>query len=101
MNQKSDDVGEAQSLPEEFAKLAEAVASLPSRHRSRIEPLWTQVTEQAVNRRRNLRLVQDAISGMRLDLKYLMFDLEATRSERDAYRRRLDESERENDQGAM
>jgi len=31
-------------------------------------------------------LVQEALSQLRLDMKYLVFDLEATRRERDAYR---------------
>jgi hypothetical protein len=37
-------------------------------------------------------LVQDALSQLRLDMKYLTFDLEATRRERDELRRKLDET---------
>jgi nitric oxide reductase activation protein len=37
-------------------------------------------------RRRILNLVQEALSQLRLDMKYLVFDLEATRRERDALR---------------
>jgi hypothetical protein len=33
------------------------------------------------------------LSQLRLDMKYLMFDLEATRRERDEYRFKLDEQE--------
>jgi hypothetical protein len=40
-----------------------------------------------------LTLVQDALSQLRLDMKYLMFDLEATRRERDGYLARLEEQE--------
>jgi hypothetical protein len=36
--------------------------------------------------------VQDALSQLRLDMKYLMFDLEATRRERDDYRRKVEET---------
>jgi hypothetical protein len=36
--------------------------------------------------------VQDALSQLRLDMKYLMFDLEATRRERDDFRRKLEEA---------
>jgi hypothetical protein len=35
-------------------------------------------------------LVQEALSQLRLDMKYLVFDLEATRRERDGYRKDLD-----------
>ena len=48
--------------------------------------------ESATRRRRILGLVQDALSQLRLDMKYLMFDLEATRRERDDYRRQLEEA---------
>jgi hypothetical protein len=44
-----------------------------------------QVIESTRRRRRILSLVQDALGQLRLDMKYLMFDLEATRRERDAY----------------
>jgi hypothetical protein len=37
-----------------------------------------------------LNLVQDALSQLRLDMKYMMFDLEATRRERDDYRRQVE-----------
>lgn len=37
-----------------------------------------------------LNLVQEALSQLRLDLKYLTFDLEATRRERDTLKERLD-----------
>ena len=43
-----------------------------------------QVVKTAVDRRRRiLDLVQEALSQLRLDMKYLVFDLEATRRERD------------------
>ena len=47
--------------------------------------------DSTTRRRRILTLVQDALSQLRLDMKYLMFDLEATRRERDAFRRQLEQ----------
>jgi hypothetical protein len=38
-------------------------------------------------------MVQDALSQLRLDMKYLMFDVEATRRERDEFQARLEEFE--------
>jgi hypothetical protein len=49
--------------------------------------------ESTKRRRRILSLVQDALSQLRLDMKYLMFDLEATRRERDEYHAKLQEFE--------
>ncbi len=51
--------------------------------------LLARVTESTKRRRRILMLVQDALSQLRLDMKYLVFDLEATHRERDDYRQRL------------
>jgi hypothetical protein len=47
------------------------------------------VVDSVRRRRRILALVQDALSQLRLDIKYLMFDLEVTRRERDALRDQL------------
>ena len=75
-------------LPQDVVALAEAIQQLPAEQRRRIEPLLQRVMESTRRRRRVLLLVQEALTQLRLDMKYLMFDLEATRRERDAYRQR-------------
>ena len=77
-------------LPRDIIDLATAISSLPVEHRKRAEPSFARVIESTKRRRRILGLVQDALSQLRLDMKYLVFDLEATRRERDEYRRQLD-----------
>ena len=84
---------EKDDLPGDLRQLAAAVRSLPGEMQGELLPLLERVTESTVRRRRILTLVQDALSQLRLDMKYLMFDLEATRRERDAYRERLEECE--------
>ena len=79
-------------LPKEIIDLANALGGLPMEIRQDIDPLLVKVIESSKRRRRILQLVQDALSQLRLDMKYLMFDLEATRRERDDYRRQLDGS---------
>lgn len=78
-------------LPSELAELQSAVDALPDAYRQRLMPLVRRVIEGTQRRRRILGLVQDALGQLRLDLKYLMFDLEATRRERDEYRRQVEE----------
>lgn len=73
-------------LPKDVLDLAGAIASLPDKHRETIEPLFASVVESTRRRRRILTLVQEALSQLRLDMKYLVFDLEATRRERDTLR---------------
>ncbi len=75
-----------EELPKDVADLAAAVSSLPAEYRSRLETLMYRVVDSTKRRRRILNLVQEALSQLRLDMKYLVFDLEATRRERDALR---------------
>jgi len=86
---------ETDELPKDVADLAAAVAALPAEQRSRIEPLMFRVVDSTRRRRRILNLVQEALSQLRLDMKYLVFDLEATRRERDALKPHHDDEPRE------
>ncbi len=74
---------QSDELPKDVLDLAGAIAALPEEHRDVIEPLFASVVESTRRRRRILTLVQEALSQLRLDMKYLVFDLEATRRERD------------------
>lgn len=47
------------------------------------------VKEQSLRRQRIIEIVQDSLAQLRLDVKYLVFDLEATRRERDDARAEL------------
>jgi len=71
-------------LPQDVAQLAQAIEDLPAEYRARINPFMARVLDSTKRRRRILELVQEALSQLRLDMKYLVFDLEATRRERDA-----------------
>jgi hypothetical protein len=75
-------------IPREILDLAAAVEHLPAEHRAALEPVLARVIDSTKRRRRILSLVQDALGQLRLDMKYLAFDLEATRRERDDYRRK-------------
>jgi len=79
-------------VPAEIAQLAAMVNELPAEFRAKIGPLLDRVVESTKRRRRILNLVQDALGQLRLDMKYLMFDLEATRRERDDFRRKLEDA---------
>ncbi len=80
-----------QQISREIVDLADAVGQLPPEHRAKIEAVLARVIDSTKRRRRILSLVQDALTQLRLDMKYLAFDLEATRRERDEYRRKLEE----------
>jgi len=80
----------AEELPADLMDLMKAVAELPGEYRNKVEPLLNRVAESTKRRRRIMNLVQDALSQLRLDMKYLLFDLEATRRERDGYKEQLE-----------
>jgi len=77
-------------IPREVLDLVGIVDSLPEEHRQTIKPFLTRVIDSNRRRRRILSLVQDALGQLRLDMKYLAFDLEATRRERDEFRKNLE-----------
>jgi hypothetical protein len=90
MSEQAPIINNAEEIPREVLDLAEALGTLPAEHRQMIEPLLSRVIDSNRRRRRILSLVQDALSQLRLDMKYLAFDLEATRRERDEFRRKLE-----------
>ncbi len=84
----SDNLTESET-PQELKELFDAIESLPDEYKKRLEPLARKTLAASKRRRKILTLVQDALSQLRLDMKYLVFDLEATRRERDQYQRQL------------
>ena len=85
----------SEELPRDMIELANIIDSLPSEIHSRVEPTFSRVMESTKRRRRILNLVQEALSQLRLDMKYLIFDLEATRRERDEYRSQAEDADSE------
>jgi hypothetical protein len=81
---------QVEQLPSDLEDLVAMVEALPEEPRRRLAPLLLKVMESTRRRRRILHLIQEAIGQLRLDMKYLVFDLEATRRERDTYRRKLE-----------
>lgn len=82
-----------EELPADILRLAAVIRALPDEVSHDVLPALERVIESTKRRRRILSLVQDALSQLRLDMKYLMFDLEATRRERDEFQAKLQELE--------
>jgi hypothetical protein len=78
-----------QDTPVELIELRKAVDALPAVHRLQLAPALSRVIDSTSRRRKILKLVQEALGQLRLDMKYLVFDLEATRRERDSYREQV------------
>ena len=82
-----------EELPADLLRLATSIRALPDEYSRELIPALERVVESTKRRRRILTLVQDALGQLRLDMKYLMFDLEATRRERDDYQAKLEQQE--------
>ena len=74
----------------ELAELLQLVDGLPTQHRPEFYQVLDRLAACLERRQRTLSYVQDSLNQMNLDLKYLIFDLEATRRERDEYRSLLE-----------
>lgn len=90
LNAASQTETEHEVAPIELQELTRAIEALPQRYRDALAPAMQRVVDCSTRRRRILNLVQEALSQLRLDMKYLIFDLEATRRERDQYKAALE-----------
>ncbi|MEE3369323.1 MAG: transcriptional regulator [Planctomycetota bacterium] len=86
-------VDQVEELPKDLLELGTLINDLPVSLRQQLESAYIRVVESTRRRRRILTLVQEALGQLRLDMKYLTFDLDATRDERDALLDARDEME--------
>lgn len=79
-----------ETVPEELAELGQLIHAGPAASHADLLAAFQKVSDSVRRRHRILMLVQEALSQLRLDIKYLMFDLEVTRKERDELREQLE-----------
>ncbi|EDL59455.1 MULTISPECIES: hypothetical protein [Gimesia] len=92
MNIRLTDETDSASLPREVIDLGKKIAELPREQQQLLEVSYSRVVESVKRRRRILGLIQEALAQLRLDVKYLMFDLDITKKERDELKARLEET---------
>jgi hypothetical protein len=90
-NRKRIPESDVDQLPSERIELGRLIGEIDVSDRREIDIAFERVAESVRRRRRILNLVQEALSQLRLDIKYLMFDLENTRKERDELQARTEE----------
>jgi hypothetical protein len=81
-----------EEVPRDLAELGQRIAASSDPLRTELELAYQRVVDSVRRRRRILSLVQEALSQLRLDIKYLMFDLEVTRQERDELKQQLEDN---------
>ena len=85
----SDSSNAAGSMSPELEELCQLVKSSRSTRRRRLETLCDKVADMWERQKRLVQAAQEAWDQLHLDFKYLQFDLEVTRRERDALRAQL------------
>lgn len=78
-------------VPQELIDLHQHMQHLPIYLRDKLMPLCERVGHFTRLQGRLVKMAQEAVDQLQLDVKYLMFDLEATRRERDTFRQQLEE----------
>jgi hypothetical protein len=87
--------GKKDELPPELVELRDQVDLLPRPAREKLAPLCDRVAYFVQLQGQLIRIAQDAIDQLHLDNRYLLFDVEATRRERDALQAELENWEEE------
>jgi uncharacterized protein YoaH (UPF0181 family) len=66
---------------EQFQKLLEKIQDLPAEQRDGIENLANETKDRHERMRKTIGDLQESLDYLRVSVKYLVFDLEATRRE--------------------
>ncbi len=74
-----------------LAELLSEIATLPASQRSKLELLVADTKKRHEQLRASASNVQESLDYLRVAIKYLLFDLEATRRENNYLRKMLEE----------
>ncbi|MFH1419406.1 MAG: transcriptional regulator [Planctomycetota bacterium] len=74
-----------------LAELVQEIGALPAGERAKLEALAQDTKERHKKLKQTVSSLQDSIDYLRLSIKYLLFDLEATRRENNYLRKMLEE----------
>jgi len=80
-----------ETFQRKLAELIAEIATLPEGERGRLEVLAEQTRERHRQLKETVHSLQESIDFVRLSIKYMLFDLEATRRENEHLRKLLDE----------
>ena len=74
-----------------LTELVQEIGALPPGEHARLEALAVEAKERHRKLRQTVSSLQSSIDYLRLSIKYLLFDLEATRRENSYLRKMLEE----------
>ncbi len=80
------------TFQKKLGELVKEIGTLPASQRKRLEMLAEETKQRHVDLKKSVSTLQDSLDYLRLSIKYLLFDLEATRRENSYLRKMLDEN---------
>jgi chromosome segregation ATPase len=86
-----------QEFQSKLAELMVEISTLPSSERQKLEQLAEETRQRHERLRKTVSSLQESLDYLRLSIKYLVFDLEATKRENGMLRRMLEETTGGND----
>ena len=76
---------------EKLLDLIEQIKRFPEAKRESLEMMAGELGKKYEDLRKSLVMLQDTLDSLRLNVKYLLFDLEATKKENTALRKKQEE----------
>ncbi len=80
-----------ETFQRKLAELVNEIGTLPEGERGKLEALAQETRQRHKQLKDTVSSLQESIDFVRLSIKYLLFDLEATRRENDQLRKMLDD----------
>ena len=81
-----------ETFQRKLSELIAEIGTLPAGERDKLELLAEQTRERHRQLKDTVSSLQESIDFVRLSIKYMLFDLEATRRENQQLRKMLDEN---------
>ena len=82
-----------------LAELMGEISTLPASERDKLETLAKETQQRHQQLKKSINSLQDSLDWLRLSVKYLVFDLEATRRENQYLRQMLESNSEEGGNG--
>jgi len=89
-----------QTFQKKLAELVAEIGTLPEADRAKLEMLAEETRARHQKLKQTVNNLQESIDFLRLSIKYLLFDLEATRRENAQMRKMLEDNNKPDEGGS-
>lgn len=83
------------TFQQKLSELVKEIGTLPASQRKKLELLAQETKQRHIELRKSVTNLQESLDYLRLSIKYLLFDLEATRRENSYLRQLLEDTDKQ------